>query len=209
MPGGAGKGRLPKSWRCCLPQCSTRWPATTPARASALNRPPRSHLLDPEIWPAVLATITCFGVMFSSLIVLPARLAAAPYRLNEAQIGAANGGRGAGGGGGGRVGPMVFVFSGGAAAVLHSPCTQPAPFSLRPLPAFPARPSRSPRRPGQLPVLPRRRPPRRLGVPPLGRPLQRAASDRRARGAGAVPRGLPHVRMEPLAAPPPGGRAHG
>lgn len=51
---------------------------------------PLVHLLDPEIWPAVLATITCFGVMFSSLIVLPARLAAAPYRLNEAQIGAAN-----------------------------------------------------------------------------------------------------------------------
>jgi hypothetical protein len=71
-------------------------PARRPEPARALPRTPHSHLLDPQLWPAVLATITCYGVMFSSLIVLPARLAAAPYRLNEAQIGAANGGPGAG-----------------------------------------------------------------------------------------------------------------
>ncbi|KAI8475207.1 MAG: major facilitator superfamily domain-containing protein [Monoraphidium minutum] len=51
---------------------------------------PLGHLFEPAIFPSALATIVMFATMFSSLIVLPPVLAAPPYRLNEAQIGAAN-----------------------------------------------------------------------------------------------------------------------
>ncbi|GBF98177.1 hypothetical protein Rsub_10677 [Raphidocelis subcapitata] len=57
---------------------------------------PLMLLLDPVVLPTVAAMVICFGVMFSSLIVLPLRLAGPPYRLNEAQIGAANVAGGAG-----------------------------------------------------------------------------------------------------------------
>jgi hypothetical protein len=67
--------------------------------------------------------------------------------------------------------------------------------------------ARSRRRPGQLPCVACRRHHRRLGVPPLGGPLQRAAAGQHAADAGAVPRGLPHVRVEPAPQEQPGHRA--
>ena len=48
------------------------------------------------VLPTVAAMVICFATMFSSLIVLPIRLASPPYSLNEAQIGAANVAGGAG-----------------------------------------------------------------------------------------------------------------
>jgi hypothetical protein len=266
--------------------------------------PPSSHLLDPVVWPGVLAMIMCFGVMYrwvgpckapstqemaalgtdrrppspwghesrplfangavrpaeasgmpacqqahgastrssrcasqltraeavpthraaaaarprrclapcrSSLIVLPVRLAHEPYNLNEAQIGAANGGP-AGLGSVARWLVCALRRRGrGLGWVRWGDWTHARSLvecMNRPAPLDPLSPPHSGRRPGRLPDLPRGGHARGLGLPPLVVPPQRPPARGRAHHPGAAALWLPHVRLEPAAQAAPRRRAH-
>ncbi|KAI8471878.1 MAG: major facilitator superfamily domain-containing protein [Monoraphidium minutum] len=51
---------------------------------------PLIHLLDPNVLPHAVAVVVQYGAFFSCMVVLPSTLAAPPYRLPQACIGATN-----------------------------------------------------------------------------------------------------------------------